>query len=71
MVESMGGMTLRTSLLDRSVQVSPHCAPETLSLNFCSCVGIGDRIGVLLRGCPVSNCHDFHQHDEDVLSLCL
>ena len=69
LVESMGGITLRTSLLDRSVQLSPHCAPETLSRDFCSCVDIGDRIDVLLQGCPVSNYCGFHLRDADVLSL--
>jgi len=29
-VESRGAIMLRPSLLDRSVRVSPHCAPEYL-----------------------------------------
>jgi hypothetical protein len=36
-VESMGGIILRTSLLDTSVRLSPHSAPDNLSFRVCSC----------------------------------
>ncbi len=35
-VESMGGIILRTSLLDASVRLSPHSAPDNLSFHFCT-----------------------------------
>ncbi|TYT72152.1 hypothetical protein FXO09_05645 [Microcystis aeruginosa KLA2] len=37
MVESMGGIILRTSLLEPSVRLSPHSAPDNLSFHFCTC----------------------------------
>ncbi len=69
LVESMGGIIHRTSLLDRGVQISPHHAPETLSRSFCSCVCIGDKICVLPQDYLVSNYRDFHLGDVVVLSL--
>ncbi len=59
----------RPSLLDRSVQVSPHCAPEILSFCFCSCARTGGRIHVLLQDFPVSSYYVFHLGDVDVLFL--
>ena len=37
LVESMGGIILRTSQLDPDVLVSPHPAPDVLGLRLCSC----------------------------------
>ncbi|ELS44652.1 MAG: hypothetical protein ACKO7A_13300 [Microcystis sp.] len=33
----MGGIILRTSLLEPSVRLSPHSAPDNLSFHFCTC----------------------------------
>ena len=67
----MGVIKLRTSQLDLGVRFSPHPAPDILNLRFCSCVDNRDTIHVLLLSYFVSNYHDFHQRDVDVLYLLL
>lgn len=37
LLESMGGITRRTSLFNLGVQVSPHPAFDVLTLRFCPC----------------------------------
>ena len=66
MVESMGGIILRTSQLDLGVLVSPHPAPDVLGLRLCSC---GDNRGSFrepLEGYLFSNYYGNHLHDADV-----
>jgi hypothetical protein len=69
LVESRGVITLRPSLLDLYMRLSPHTAPDILSFSLCSCVGIGDTIDVLLQDSYLSNSGDFHLRDVDVLSV--
>jgi hypothetical protein len=64
-VESRGGITLRPSLLDLYVRLSPHTAPDILS---CSCECNRDRIHVALEGLLVSSSDDSHQRDVAELS---
>jgi hypothetical protein len=44
----MRGIIPGTSLLDRSVPVSLHCAPDKISFRLASYGYIGVKIGVLL-----------------------
>ena len=65
LVESMGGIILRTSELDPDVLVSPHPAPDVLGLRLCSC---GDNRGSFrepLEGCLFSSYYGFRLHDVD------
>ena len=63
LVESMGDIIPRTSLLNLDVQLSLHPASDVLSLRFCSCVYNRDNF----RGLPLdyssSSWRDFHRCD--------
>ena len=50
LVESMGGIILRTSQLDPDVLVSPHPAPDVLGLRLYSCVDNRGSFREPLRG---------------------
>jgi len=66
MVESMGGIILRTSQLDPDVRLSPHPAPDVLGLRLCSC---GDNRGSFrepLEGYLFSSYYGCRLHDVDV-----
>jgi hypothetical protein len=67
-VESRWDIIPSPSLLDLDVPISVHPAPDILNFRFCSCGCNRDRTRVLLPDYSVSNYHDFHLHDVDVLS---
>ncbi|NEO97852.1 MAG: hypothetical protein F6K58_03915 [Symploca sp. SIO2E9] len=67
MVESMGGIILRTSQLDLGVRFSPHPAPDILSRSFCPCGVVGGSSDEQLEGCSSSSCFGFHPHGVDGL----
>ena len=50
LVESREAITPRPSQLDPDVQVSPHLAPDVLTLRFCSCGGTYDSFREQLKG---------------------
>ena len=55
----------RPSRLEPDVRLSPHTAPDVLSLRFCS-RGCGHgRTHVKLQDCPVSHSDGFHLHGAD------
>ncbi|MEH2295852.1 hypothetical protein [Nostoc sp.] len=61
LVESMAGIIPRTSQLEPDVRLSPHPAPDVLSLRFCSCACSRGMTHVMLRGYLSSSWHDFHR----------
>ena len=72
MVESMGGIILRTSLLNPSVRLSPHSASDILKLfGFCSCECSHDKTRVLPLDFLFSSCYDYRQCDVSELAHCL
>ncbi len=69
MLESMGGIILRTSLFDLDVPVSVYPALDILSLRFCPCGYNRDRIRVQQLDFLVSNYCGFRLCGVDVLVL--
>ena len=59
----MGDIIPRTSQLELGVRLSPHPAPDVLSLRFCSCDCNRGNSHELLQDSFSSSWHDFHRCD--------
>lgn len=62
LVESRAGIIPRPSLLDPSVRLSPHSAPDSIRLCLCSCVCNRGMTHVEPPDYLVSSCGDFRPY---------
>ncbi len=68
LVESMGGIIRRTSVLDPDVRLSEHPAPDVLGFRVCPCADGHDSFRESLSDYSFSSWHGSRPHDEDVLA---
>ena len=64
----MGAIMPRTSLLDPDVKLSPHLAPDSIRLCFCSCVGNRGNFHVELPDFYLSSYGDSRPYDASELA---
>jgi hypothetical protein len=70
LVRSRAGINLRPSHLDRSVRLSPHCAPDILSLRVCPCGSLIGKARVFLQSDPCGSCGCNHDKTHVLLQGC-